>query len=245
MTLVDKLVKDPWKDLRKDLFRNVEPIMNIKAITMPSPELIELGMTPETLPAYAARKCYDSSSKYTQDPNKNFELDKKLLKNLIESGHDTPLQTVNYLIDFDGTSKALQAQWTRHKVGVGWCYESKRYVNSSANKFVYNIYNYINDEKKVKKLLKHSERKNKIAIKDYDTLISQGVRKEDARMDMPTSYSSGGTFFANARAIRHFLKLRLDKPAQWEIRRFGAMMLDELMNVTPILFEDIYDKFSK
>ena len=243
MTAVESIVNDPWKDLRKDVFRNTEPSVKLIAITQPLEDLAKQGVTPETLPAYSARHCWESNEKYSDDPKKNNEIDKKLTVNLIKMGHDTPLQATNFVFDVQGVSKSLQAQWTRHKIGLGWSFRSTRFVEASANKFVYNTYDYIKDEKTVKELLALDVEQAKSAIEIYDKKRALGATKQDSRKVMPVAFATHCAYFANARAMRHLFKLRLDSHAEWEIRRMCAMMLDELMKYTPAIFEDQYEKF--
>jgi len=239
---LDLLVPDPWKNLRKDmnLFRAVEPNVKLIAITTPSDELRKLGVTSETLPAYTARHCWESDVKYTEDPQQNYELDKQLTKSLIQRGHTTPLQALEYVFDVFGTSKTLQAQWTRHKIGVGWSYRSTRFVEASGNNFVYNVYNEIQDSADVKKLLLLDEDTNKRAIENYEKHRSLGATKEDSRRGMPVQFATHCAFYTNARAMRHQFGLRLAKKAEWEFRRMTGMILDICMDVTPVIYEDIY-----
>ncbi|MDD3083529.1 MAG: FAD-dependent thymidylate synthase [Candidatus ainarchaeum sp.] len=238
-------LSDPWKELRKKLFRNTEPKVKIIAITQPLEELKQQGVESGTIPAYTARHCWESSNKYTDDPMENNKLDKQLIQNLIKMGHDTPLQALNYVFDVEGITKSLQAQWTRHKIGVGWSFRSTRYVSGSSNSFIYNTYDYIKEEEKVKELLSMDEEINKKAIEIFDKKIELGSTKQDARKVMPVQFATHCSFFANARAIRHLFKLRLDKHAEWEIRRMSAMMLEEIMKITPEIYQDIYDKYTK
>lgn len=238
-------LKDPWKELRKNLFRNVEPNVELIAITQPLEKLSKQGIESGTIAAYTARHCWESSHKYSENPKENNELDKELTKNLIKMGHDTPLQAINYVFDIEGVTKSLQAQWTRHKIGVGWSFRSSRFVSGSSNTFVYNTYDYIEDEEKVKKLLELDEQTNKQAITVFDEKIKLGATKQDARKVMPVQFATHCSFFANARSIRHLLKLRLDKHAEWEIRRMSVMILEELMKINPEIYQDIYDKYTK
>jgi thymidylate synthase ThyX len=142
-------LKDPWKKLRENLYRNTEPKVKLIGITKPTIEMEKKGLTSNTLPAYTARHCWESANKYSEDAQKNQELDKQLVQRLIQMKHDTPLQAVNYVFDIEGVTKSLQAQWTRHKIGIGWSFRSTRFVSGASNTFVYNTYDYIEDEKKV------------------------------------------------------------------------------------------------
>ena len=244
MGTLESLVKDPWKDIRKDMYRNIEPKVELVALTQPLERLAKQGVTSGTLPAYCSRHCWESNKKYSEDAKENNEIDQLLTKRLLEMDHGTPFQATEYVFEVDGISKALQTQWVRHKIGVGWSFRSTRFVKASDNTYVYNTYDYIKEEEKVRELLKIDEEMAKTGVAAYDKKIALGATKQDARKFGPYAFSGHCAFFANARAIRHLMKLRLEKHAEWEIRRMCAMMLDELMRYTPEIFQDIYDKYS-
>ena len=221
---------DKWQYLRKNLFRAIEPELKLVAITQPVKEYKDLCDS-NTLPAFTARASYES--KGTSEDNL------KLNKSLIKLGHDTPLQAVEFVFYVSGITKSLQAQWTRHKIGLGWTFRSTRYISANQNCFVYNLYDYIDEEKKVKELLKIDEDVAKQAIDLFDKKIALGATKQDARKIMPVFWGTSCYFYVNARALRHLFKLRLASAAEWEIRRMTAMMFDICMQFTPSLFEDL------
>ena len=221
---------DKWKHLRKNLFRAIEPEIKLVAITKPVGEYKDLCNT-ETLPAFTARASHESKG--------TKEDDIRLNKTLIKLGHDTPLQAVGFVFYFSGVTKSLQAQWTRHKIGVGWTFRSTRYIPASQNYFVYNTYDYIDEEEKVKELLEIDEGIAKKAIESFDKKIALGSTKQDGRKIMPVFWATSCYFYVNARALRHLFKLRLDKAAEWEIRRMVSILYDICMEWTPSLFEDL------
>lgn len=227
---------DKWKHLRKNLFRSVEPEIKLIAVTQPVGEYKDLCTT-ETLPAFTARASHES--KGTQED------DIRLNQTLIKFGHDTPLQSVQFVFYFSGVTKSLQAQWTRHKIGVGWTFRSTRFVSANQNCFVYNIYDYIDDEEKVKELLKIDEAVAKQAIDLYEKKRTLGSTKQDGRKIMPVLWATSCYFYVNARALRHLFRLRLDKAAEWEIRRMATILFDICMKVAPSLFEDFKEPREK
>jgi len=223
---------DRWRHLREGLFRAVEPSVELVAITQPVNKWKNL-CTPETLPGFTARQSHESKGTMQDDIRLN--------KDLIRWDHTTPFQSVEFVFNVTGTTKSLQAQWTRHKIGVGWIYRSTRYVSAGGNNFVYCTYDYIDDEETVKKLLVIDEEVAKRAVEIFEKKISLGASKEDARKIMPVFFATNCYFFANARALRHLFKLRLAKNAEWEIRRMARMMFDVCMEWTPSFFEDLKD----
>jgi len=78
----------------------------------------------------------------------------------------------------------------------------------------------------------------------YKELKSLGVKGEDARFVLPHSCMTTLLLTMNVRELRHFLNLRLDKHAQWEIRAVAKEILELLIvNGFEIFFEDIMKKF--
>lgn len=222
-------MKDCWRDLRKDLFRNIEPSVELVAVTTPVGRFQSLCTT-ETLPAFTSRACRESMG--------SKEDDLQLNGNLIKLGHTTPLQAVEFVFLVEGTSKSVQAQWTRHKIGVGWSYRSTRTVPADQNNFVYCTYDYIEDESAVRKLLAIDEGIAKNAIEQYRVKRELDATKQDSRKIMPVNWATTCYFYANARALRHLFELRLNKAAEWEIRRMTAMLWQIVMQKTPSLFKD-------
>ncbi len=222
---------DRWKDLRRDLFRNEEPNVKLVAVTTPVEELSDKGITIETLPAFTARQSHESKGTY--------EDDLRLNRKLIEWGHDTPMQAVQFVYLVTGISKSLAGQWTRHKIGIGWTFRSTRYVKASSNAFVYPAMEYMDSEDKVKKIYKAYEEEHRHAMDVYERLSSRGVKNQELRRLMPVGWSTSAYVYTNARSLRHFFKLRLAKGAEWEIRRLAYILFNTVMDLCPSIFEDI------
>ena len=64
------------------------------------------------------------------------------------------------------------------------------------------------------------------------------MKKEDARFVLPNASESQIVFSANFRELRAIFRLRLDRNAQWEIRRVCADMLKLLQAEAPAVFGD-------
>jgi flavin-dependent thymidylate synthase len=223
---------DPWKHLRQDLFRNVELLVELVAITRPVGRFVNLCIT-ETLPGFTARASHES--KGTQED------DLRLNGDLIKMVHLTPLESVCFTFFVSGITKSLQNQWVRHRIGVGWTFRSTRFVPADKNNFVYCTYDYIDDGQKVQKLLAIDEEKAKKAIEDYEEKRKLGATKQDSRKIMPVFWNTPCYFYCNARSLRYFFNLRLDKKAEWEIRRMARMMFEIVIQETPSLFRDFME----
>lgn len=224
---------DRWAYLRKDLFRSEEPSVELVAVTQPVGKYKDLCTT-ETLPGFTARASHESKG--------TIEDDKRLNQDLIKWDHTTPLQAVQFVFFVKGITKSLQNQWVRHKIGVGWTFRSTRYIPADQNNFVYNTYDYVDDEIKVKELLLIDQETAKTAIQIYQKKRELGTSKEDSRKNMCLFFETPCYFYVNARALRHFFRKRLEKEAEWEIRRLAKLFLKECLEIAPSLFQDFAEK---
>lgn len=222
---------EKWKGLRKDLFRNEEPQIKLIGMTTPTEEIASQGITTETLPGYTARQSHESAGTY--------EDDLKLNKKLISWGHHTCLEAVQFVYYVTGVSKSLAGQWTRHRIGIGWTFRSTRYVKANKNMFIYPALEYLDSEDAVRSAYQIYEREHQRAMDVYEELKGHGIRNQELRRLMPVGWSTAAYVYVNARSLRHFFELRLDKSAEWEIRRLAYTMFNDVMSIAPTLFEDL------
>jgi thymidylate synthase (FAD) len=59
------------------------------------------------------------------------------------------------------------------------------------------------------------------SVKSYEFLLAQGVSREQARAVLPVCTYTEFMYTCNLHSLMHFLRLRLDAGAQYEIRRFA------------------------
>jgi len=76
------------------------------------------------------------------------------------------------------------------------------------------------------------------AYGNYLWLREQKVPPEDARFVLPNAAKTEIAVTCNARALRHFFRMRLDKHAQWEVRSIAGQMHAALVERMPALFDD-------
>ncbi|MFH0958015.1 MAG: FAD-dependent thymidylate synthase [Pseudomonadota bacterium] len=237
-------IDDPWKKLRSECFGNVEPEVVLEAVTVPLDNLNKPSDSRdfwdaiETIPAWSAAISYGSREKMANDPDRKKSLNSKL----IQLGHLTPIESLQFNFRVSGISKACGAQISRHRIGQGHVSSSRRFQSQGAA-FVYPLLSYISDEKTVKAALDKLSQNNKKAYELYDDLRnSSKLHKEDARRSIPVASSQERIWWINARALRDFLRLRLPRDAEWEVRRIAVMLYNIVIGVTPSLFEDIVPK---
>lgn len=80
------------------------------------------------------------------------------------------------------------------------------------------------------------ERASSAAWETYKELLAQGVAKEMARTVLPVNLYSSMYFTIDARNLMHFLSLRNEHHAQFEIRRVAEQMDDIFRDTMPLTY---------
>jgi thymidylate synthase (FAD) len=75
------------------------------------------------------------------------------------------------------------------------------------------------------------------ASSTYEWLVQEDVARELARIDLPLSVYTQWYWKIDLHNLLHFLTLRVDAHAQYEIRAFGVVMAGMLQRVAPLCFE--------
>lgn len=145
---------------------------------------------------------------------------------LLNLGHLATLRFGYATFLIEGISRACSHQIVRSK-HLDYLQESQRYVNQRNVDFVYPI------------SLLESSTYNAFLIDAsdvYNKLISEGIRKEDARYVLPNASPTKLYVTGNFQAWKDFLKNRTDKAAQWEIRNVALAIEKELNSIAPNIF---------
>jgi thymidylate synthase (FAD) len=75
------------------------------------------------------------------------------------------------------------------------------------------------------------------AVANYEWLNAHEIARELARIDLPLSTYTQWYWKIDLHNLLHFLTLRVDAHAQWEIREFGRVMAGMLKRVAPLSYE--------
>jgi len=81
------------------------------------------------------------------------------------------------------------------------------------------------------------ERLREQAASDYGWLLANDVAREIARIDLPLSTYTQWYWKIDLHNLFHFLSLRADPHAQWEIRVFAEVMAGIAKRVAPLSYE--------
>lgn len=157
--------------------------------------------------------------------------DEKLIKYLWEHNHSSPFRHATLQFHIKAPIFVLR-QWMKHQVGCSWNEISGRYVE-----FDYEYYtpSHFRVQSKDNKQgsegavdLTTEQQAQEIywnscdsAMQNYSALLNMGVCKEQARMVLPLNLYSECYWTASLQAVMHFLKLREDSHAQWEIQEYA------------------------
>ncbi len=207
----------------------------------------------------AARVSYGSGTK-------KVNADKALINYLMAHRHTTPFEMCE--IKFHIKLPIFVArQWIRHRTASVNEYsarysivEDEFYIPQAQHLSAQSTINHqgrdedkvlnANEQKRVLELLKEDSSK---AYKDYLEMINQdssgnivnedkeGLARELARMNLPLNCYTQWYWKIDLHNLLHFLNLRVDKHAQYEIRVYAQIMLDLVKKWVP----NCYDAFVK
>ena len=204
-------------------------------------EIKLINKTPDFLRTIwaAGRTCHSSAT--PQELFEGGETESKMLKLvgfLVKSKHLSTLEHCSATFAVAGVSRALLAQYSRHRIGVSLSVQSQRYVSESTEKNEGKLFNDGTPPTIAAdpaKLAVYREAMEK-AQAGYDALIAAGVPMEDARFALP-----GGicTNFVTTLTLRSLLdvyeKRVVVRGAQWEVRAMVAEMARLLVEAEPWL----------
>ncbi|MEN8144962.1 MAG: FAD-dependent thymidylate synthase [Gemmatimonadota bacterium] len=71
----------------------------------------------------------------------------------------------------------------------------------------------------------------------YGWMLEQDIARELARIDLPVSLYTQWYWKIDLHNLIHFLTLRVDSHAQWEIQEYGRVMAGMLKRVAPLSYE--------
>lgn len=183
---------------------------------------------PEVLLEHAGRACYRSEPKGRPG---------KFLQARIREGHESIIEHATVTFEITGISRACSHQLVRHRL-ASYSQESQRYVDMAAPEFV--IPPSVADNPQARAVW--DEFMDRVSDA-YRQLRELGTRKEDARFVLPNATATRIIVTMNFRSLRHFISVRCDKAAQWEIRALALEMLRQVHEIAPAVFADLHERF--
>lgn len=206
------------------------------------------------------RTCYKSESKITEDSAVKF------VAMVIKNGHYSVIEHANASVRFI-TNRGVTHELVRHRLAA-YSQESTRYVKYDGTmEFIRPIWIDASDIsidtiftiEELSQLykshntnffiggveIKLSEVWTWLAAcyyceKQYDNLLSQGWRPEQAREVLPNSLKTEIVMTANLREWRHVFNLRCSKKTHPQMRELMMSCLKGFKKEIPVIFDDIY-----
>lgn len=169
----------------------------------------------------AASNCYDSKP----------SPDGRIMKACYRSGHHSVFEFVQMHFHIEGVSRALMAQFTRHRTG-SFAVRSQRYVEEG--EFEYVTPQSIKEQEFVRIRYDNVHREIREA---YKAFRKAGVPPEDARFILPNSCTTKMDVSFDMRNFMKFCNLRMCNKAQWEIRELACRMRDLVVEQEPMFAE--------
>lgn len=195
-------------------------------------KLLRFTDKPEITVATAGHLCYANSNLEDLQKKMDSEYAKKLITNLISSGHYSVLEHASFTFGIEGVSRALTHQLVRHRI-ASYSQQSQRYVDEK--NFSYIIPPKIKEDQKLKKEFEDFMESSRVLY----AKLSEKIPKEDARFVLPNAVETRIIVTMNTRSLYNFFEKRLCTRAQWEIRALASEMLSEVKKVAPLLFNHI------
>lgn len=193
--------------------------------------LLDYTGEPERSIASAARLCYSKRTAKNLRKDLTSEEVKRLIRMVRRLGHLSVFEHASFSFGIDGISRVTSHQLIRHRL-ASYSQQSQRYVDLSGHsEFI--MPDSIKDSdfyEEAKEILKKS-------TKFYEKATNRGIPPEDARYLFPQGITTNIVVTMNARELLHFFTLRCCRRAQWEIRKMACLMLKEVLDIAPVVFE--------
>ena len=125
----------------------------------------------------------------------------------------------------EGISRTCLAQLTRHRL-ASYCVESQRYnkYNLDSNDW-YVIPHTIQEDAKKKQAF---ESAMNYAASQYEKMVNDGIKPEDARFVLPEATKTSLHMKINTRSLFNLFEQRRNPHAQWEIHELADAMMQAL-----------------
>ncbi len=101
------------------------------------------------------------------------------------------------------------------------------------------------DKDTADKIISQLEAGQKEAYENYSELIDSGLAREIARINLPLSLYTEFYWEMDLHNLFHFLKLRLDSHAQYEIRVYAEVILEMCRKVAPMATESFINHMNE
>jgi thymidylate synthase (FAD) len=201
-------------------------------------------MGDDTSIVQAARVSYGKGTKSVSD-------DTSLIRYLLRHGHTSPFEMCEIKLHVR-VPMDTWSQWIRHRMASVNEY-STRYSEAIDSFYVADKWRLQSDNNKQGSdgILEHEDMSRSLSLKEYDLhqkakifyqeQLDNGIARELARKDLPLSTYTEAYWKIDLHNLLHFLRLRMDKHAQWEIRQYANAIAEIVEKWVPITWQAFLD----
>ena len=223
--------------------------LRLVSYTQPVPGMVVPEWSGDLEAVRNARVSYAADWRAGEDAGK----DAKLLKRLVEHNHTTPLEAVVFTFDIK-CPIFIARQWHRHRT---WSYNevSARYTELPEEFYVPEL-DIIGKQHSTDKQMREIgefneehgffaeaiEQHSELCFKRYKIALEKGIPRELARMFLPLNTYTHFFGTVDLHNLFHFIKLRLDPHAQYEIQVYAHALLKLAETVCPVLVKEFAEK---
>lgn len=201
-------------------------------------EVIKMPTQQDIINTAAIAKTSYHSGNYNDALKKlDFVQSCKFLESLIKVGHESSIEPLIFTFNIIGISRVATRQLRTHRIAshMEKSFRRKRKFNKTT--FAYPPDS--NNKELYEDFFLQS-------VENYYKLIAAGETSDDARRVLAEGATTEYTLTINARSLRNFIRLRLDKTANWEIRRLAAKIASILIaEQMAFLIRDILQYFNE
>ena len=150
------------------------------------------------------------------------DFSEKRIETCFKSNHMSVFEHASVTFKIEGISRACSHQLVRHRL-ASYCQESQRYCRYYLTGDDWYVIppSFAVNEQYYRKCMRE-------AASHYNVNIRGCMRPEDARYLLPEATKTTVTMTMNLRELFHFLDLRTDDNAQWEIRGLANEIISVL-----------------
>lgn len=195
----------------------------------------------------AARISYN-----TNKSDKTVEQNINLIRYLFRNEHTSPFEMVEFIFLIK-LPIFVARQWIRHRTAS--VNEVSGRYSILKNEFYLPEPEQIKTQNKINKqgsdksfilkianeIIGEMENEQFHSACNYGNRIQKGVSKEIARINLPVSTYTEWYWKIDLKNLLHFLKLRLDSHAQWEIQQYGIVIAEIIKQIIPITWKAFED----
>jgi thymidylate synthase (FAD) len=171
------------------------------------------------------------------------EGDEKLIRYLAKHEHTSPFRHTAMTLHVKAPIFVFR-QWMKHRIGSEFNEISGRYVEFPDDEFF--VPELFRQQAKVNKQGSEGAVEDqagatetylascKASVVQYKALLAMGVCKEQARCVLPLGLYSEVYWTVSLQAAAHFIRLRAESHAQWEIQQYAHAVAKVVEGVYPV-----------